>query len=326
MDDKPMILPDDDVRMNEDDRRDLDAAKEKNKDTTKAARRALKVARETQAVAEHTLVALDGQTAKINRLDGKMVEMKEDVKRSENYLRFITRFCVCCNCFVTDPTTKEEGVWSKEAKTNQVKEKRGDAGKPQKQKPGATAGGSDSGRMEKLKIVSEMIPMKMADGNRRKTTSLCPGARLARSITDPPSFSLRSLPLFARTAAGDELKEIHSEFQEQDMAMDEISFIVTNLNGMSKAMGEEISKQNALIEELDGKATPLKVILPPILPSDPDHHSLTHSLTFAHDLFPCAQDRIRDMNTRTRLSKIHVKKKTSGSVITDVGSTLMKNM
>ena len=39
------------------------------------------------------------------------------------------------------------------------------------------------------------------------------------------------------------------------------------------------------------------------------------------------QDRMKEMNTRTRLGKMHVKKKeSSGSVITDVGSTLMKSM
>ena len=64
--------------MNEDDRKDLDAAKVKNRETTEAARRALQVARETQEVAEHTLAALDSQNQKIRRLDGKMVEMKED--------------------------------------------------------------------------------------------------------------------------------------------------------------------------------------------------------------------------------------------------------
>ena len=61
-----------------------------------------------------------------------------------------------------------------------------------------------------------------------------------------------------KIADGDDLKEIDADFQQQDKAMDEISTILTNLNGMSKAMGNEIQKQNNLIEEVDGKATPLK--------------------------------------------------------------------
>ena len=116
------------------------------------------------------------------------------------------------------------------------------------------------------------------------------------------------------------------EFVEQNKAMDEISSIVGKLNDMGQAMGEEITKQNAMIDELDTKATPLK-------------------------------DRIKDMNTKTRfgqckpsqdsaplslspsltlppipsplslrLSKITVRKESTGDVMTDVGSTLIKTI
>ena len=359
---KPVVLPEDDVRyvtrnslsfscvscrtpsssslsnenlacrMNEDDRKDLDAAKVKNRETTEAARRALQVARETQEVAEHTLAALDSQNQKIRRLDGKMVEMKEDgepsphprkriplrsvdsarppplsstahifwagdiavpprigpldvarqgrsrsanavdspplpclrrapriVKRSENYLRYITRTCVCFNCFVTDPTTKEEGKWSEEAKAKQKAEKKVKAKKPVAAAgKGADLQRRDSGTAQKLKIVGDGQPA----------------------------------PLMVAEAA--ELKEVQADFAEQDAAMDEISGVVGSLGEMSRALGEEIAKQNALLDEVDSKATPLK-------------------------------DRIREMNTRTRLSKMQIKKKESGgSIINDVGSTLIK--
>ncbi|WZN65255.1 t-SNARE coiled-coil homology domain-containing protein [Chloropicon roscoffensis] len=256
---RPVVLPEDDVRMNEDDRKDLDAAKVKNRETTEAARRALQVARETQEVAEHTLAALDSQNQKIRRLDGKMVEMKEDVKRSENYLRYITRTCVCFNCFVTDPTTKEEGKWSEEAKAKQKAEKKVKAKKPVAAAgKGADLQRRDSGTAQKLKIVGDGQPA----------------------------------PLMVAEAA--ELKEVQADFAEQDAAMDEISGVVGSLGEMSRALGEEIAKQNALLDEVDSKATPLK-------------------------------DRIREMNTRTRLSKMQIKKKESGgSIINDVGSTLIK--
>ena len=52
---EPVVLPDDEVRMNEEDVKSLKAAKEKNKETTSTAKRALRVARETQDLAEHTL-------------------------------------------------------------------------------------------------------------------------------------------------------------------------------------------------------------------------------------------------------------------------------
>ncbi|QDZ23899.1 t-SNARE coiled-coil homology domain-containing protein [Chloropicon primus] len=255
----PVVLPEDEVRMHEEDRKDLDRAKEKNRETTKAAKRALRVARETQEVAEHTLAALDGQTEKINKLDGKMVDMKEDVKNSESYLRYITRACVCCSCFVKDPTIKEEGHWSKEVKKQAAIEKKAKALAKDKGKGKAEVERtfSETGRPDKLKVVGEMVPMKVV--------------------------------------GGEDLKEIDAEFYVQDKALDEISSIVGNLQGMSKTMGEEIAKQNVMIDELDTKATPLK-------------------------------DRIRDMNTRTRLNKIHLKKESNSSVINDVGSTLIKTM
>ena len=218
---KPVILPEDEVRMNEDDRKDLEKAKKKNKETTNAARRALKVARETQEIAEHTVNELHGQTHKIRQLDGKMVEMKEDVKKSESYLRYISRAFVCCNCFVTDPNVKEEGKWERDVKKQIKVEKKGNKEQKTKGKSkDALKASSVNKNKEKLKITSEMVPMKIADG--------------------------------------DDLKEIDADFQQQDKAMDEISTILTNLNGMSKAMGDEIQKQNNLIEEVDGKATPLK--------------------------------------------------------------------
>jgi hypothetical protein len=249
--------------MNEEDVKSLEAAKERNKETTSTAKRALRVARETQDLAEHTLTALDGQTHKIRQLDDKLVEMKEDVKRSEGYLRYINKICVCFNCCVQDPTSKEEGKWTKDVKKLHKADGKGDqsgAGGGPTSKLGRTDSKSAQHKhikQGKLKLVSDMTPLKVVEGG--------------------------------------DLKEINQDFVEQDKAMDQISSIMDNLNDMSKAMGDEIEKQNTLIEGVDSKATPLK-------------------------------DRMKEMNTRTRLGKMHVKKESSGSVITDVGSTLMKSM
>ena len=115
------------------------------------------------------LLALDGQTHKIRQLDDKLVEMKEDVKRSEGYLRYINKICVCFNCCVQDPTSKEEGAWTKDVKKLHKAEKRdqnkGDRNSAAKLgRTDSKSGQQKQVKQGKLKVVSEMTPLKVVEG------------------------------------------------------------------------------------------------------------------------------------------------------------------
>lgn len=225
----------DEYKLHEDDVRALDAAAETNAATTRIANSALGVARETERLAEKTLAELHGQTGKIGRVDERVVQIKEDVRRSEGYLRFIGRCCVCFNCCVQDPNDKAARNWKDGVKQLHREEDAADAAGAgdgtdalvdAKGKRAALAEPPSRGRKpkasdaEKLPKVQEMVPMRVADD-----------AHLRGATT---------------------------EFASQDAAVSEISAALTNLGAMGEAMGSELDKQNVMLEDLERKADPLK--------------------------------------------------------------------
>jgi len=238
-------------------------------------------------LAQTTLESLHGQTAKVARLDSKLSEIKENVKRSESYLKFISRHCVCFNCFVADPLAKEEARW--ENKVGQQRQ-REDA----EANANANANGDGDGRTsgQPQSSSAKTTPKKKKKKGKLRSNS-------NRSMEKLPNVSqMRAL----HVADGDDLRGIQGEFVKQDEMVDEIAEVLTGLHSIGLDMGDELEKQNEMLDEVDSKATPLK-------------------------------DRMKDMNSKTKLSKIHLKKKgggggepSSASTALALGSSVLKGI
>eukprot|EP00048_Salpingoeca_helianthica_P012882 m.189787 g.189787 ORF g.189787 m.189787 type:complete len:207 (-) comp15435_c0_seq1:19-639(-) len=82
-------------RTIEDVHREADRVTGESLDVT---RQMLQMAQQTEDIGAHTLQELDSQGEKLRRIEGGLNDMNSDLRRAENELSALEKFCGCCGC------------------------------------------------------------------------------------------------------------------------------------------------------------------------------------------------------------------------------------
>jgi len=198
-----------------------------HEDTTYVAQRALKVVEETQEIQTETMVKLQSQGERMQKIDSHFREMNEEIGYAEKLLSYM-KMCCCCwmfdSCLDTDPEIIKKKDWRKTV----------DSGQTRAQADQVMRLGDN---------VSDYTKTAVASKNPKKEKEAPPPAPQYRNPDVRLPSEFRSQEMY-----------LQDQTRKQNDILDQIQNGLSNLLDGAKEMNEEIQMQNKTVEFLDTKA------------------------------------------------------------------------